>query len=302
VANIGGCLTPLGDPPLFLGYLKGVPFSWTFSLWKEWLTAVMILLALFYVWDTKAYRKETKKDLALDETRREPLRIRGKVNFLFLGLVIAAIVMLNDKFLEAHGLPAQLQWLREVVMVVLAIASWLLDQRFEARRTDASVKSPRERNAFTFAAIIEVGVLFAGIFVTMLPAICYLKAHGGEFGVDQPWQFFWLSGGLSSFLDNAPTYVTYFALGQGLAAEKAMCAASGACVEGVPVAILAAISCGAVFMGANSYIGNAPNFMVRSIAEEAGTPMPSFFGYMFLYSMTILIPVFAIVTFVFFWV
>jgi Na+/H+ antiporter NhaD/arsenite permease-like protein len=286
VANIGGSLTPLGDPPLFLGFLRGVPFLWTFNLWPQWLLTTTIVLTVFYVWDTLAYRHETKADLALDQTQIQPLRIRGKVNFLFLALVLASILCLKDN----------LAWFREPVMVLLAIVSYLLD----ATKTAAGqTQTPREMNKFTFAAIIEVGVLFAGIFVTMLPAICLLKAKGATFGVDQPWQFFWLSGGLSSFLDNAPTYVTYMSLGQGLAQGLNLCAQAGSCVAGVPAAILAAVSCGSVFMGANTYIGNAPNFMVKSIVDEAGVKMPSFFGYM-AYSVGILVPVFLIDTFIFF--
>ncbi|RJO66771.1 MAG: sodium:proton antiporter [Myxococcales bacterium] len=285
VANIGGSLLPIGDPPLFLGFLRGVPFFWTLQLWKEWLATVSLLLVLFYFWDLRAYKKEALLDQLRDKTLVEPLTIRGKINFLFLGGVIASIVLLTD----------HLAWWREPVMVALAIVSYLLDKHYEARRKSPDDKSPREQNFFTFNAIVEVAVLFAGIFVTMLPAICLLKAHGAEFGVDQPWQFFWLTGGLSSFLDNAPTYLTFMSLGQGLN----ICGGDVVCVAGVPVKILQAISVGAVFMGANTYIGNAPNFMVKAIVDEAGVKMPSFLGYM-KYSVGILIPTFLLVTLIFF--
>ena len=296
VANLGGLLTPLGDPPLFLGFLRGVPFFWTFSLWKEWMLSLGLLLAVFYVWDTLAFRKETAADKIRDAHRLEPLSIRGGVNFLFLFAVMISIIILTGP----------LQWVRDPVMVLLAIASYLIDRRHDERRRAhlAFGPSPRLANHFTFHPITEVGVLFAGIFVTMLPAICLLKAHGGEFGVTEPWQFFWLSGGLSSFLDNAPTYVTYFSLAQGLSMERNLCGISGylgACVAetGVPVRILAAVSCGAVMMGANTYIGNAPNFMVKSIVEEARVRMPSFFGYM-AYAIGILVPIFLLLTWLFF--
>jgi Na+/H+ antiporter NhaD/arsenite permease-like protein len=285
VANIGGLLTPLGDPPLFLGFLRGVPFSWTFNLWMEWIVANAILLTIYYIWDSVAYKKETVSDIRRDSIEVQPLRIRGLANFILLGGVIASIVLLKGE---------HLQWFREPAMFTLALISYLMDKKQEAKRPTPAYKSPRERNQFTFHAIIEVGVLFAGIFVTMLPALCLLKAHGSEFGVTEPWQFFWMTGVLSSFLDNAPTYMTYFSLGQGLDLCGSM-----ECVAGVPVEILKAISCGAVFMGANTYIGNAPNFMVKSIVDEAGVKMPSFGGYM-LYSFGILVPIFILLTFIFF--
>jgi Na+/H+ antiporter NhaD/arsenite permease-like protein len=188
--------------------------------------------------------------------------------------------------------------MQQPVMLLLALISFSLDYRSKerARRADQHRhRTPRDHNQFTFAPMIEVGVLFFGIFVTMIPAICLLKAHGAESGITEAWQFFWMTGGLSSFLDNAPTYATYFALGQGV--TKALLASDPNLLvvpaRTGPVAshILAAISLGAVFMGANTYIGNAPNFMVRSICEEARVRMPSFFGYM-LYSGTVLIPTF----------
>ena len=296
VANLGGLLTPLGDPPLFLGFLRGVPFSWTFSLWKEWLLSLALLLAVFYAWDSLAFRKETIADRIRDAHRLEPLSIRGGVNFIFLlGIIVCLVVF------KGH-----LQWFREPIMVLLAIASYLIDRRHDEKRYARRIigPSPRTANRFTFHPMIEVGVLFAGIFVTMLPAICLLKAHGGELGVTEPWQFFWLAGGLSSFLDNAPTYVTYFSLAQGLSMDKNLCGMAGhlgACVAGtgIPMKILAALSCGAVMMGANTYIGNAPNFMVKSIVEEARVKMPSFIGYMG-YSIGILIPLFLLLTLIFF--
>jgi len=263
VSNIGGMLTPLGDPPLFLGYLAGVPFTWTLRLWRPWLTMILILLATYFVWDTIQHRRESRAALRLDHTRLQPLRIHGGVNGLWLAGVVAAVALLHAP-------------LREFVILGLAALSLWLTPR-EIRRA----------NQFTALPMVEVAVLFIGIFLTMIPALELLHLRGAELGVREPWQFFWAAGGLSSFLDNAPTYLTFLALaqGQGLPGE----------VVGVPHSILAAISLGSVAMGANSYIGNAPNFMVKAIAEAAGVRMPSFLGYT-VYSGAVLLPVFGLVT------
>lgn len=267
VSNVGGCLTPLGDPPLFLGYLQGVPFLWTFRLAPVWGFTTALLLAIYFVWETRLHRREPPERLRLDATRVKPIRLVGVSNLALLGGIVAAAA-----FLDAP-------W-RELVMVTLAGLSMAV--------TSGHI---RHANHFSFHPIIEVAVVFAGIFLTMIPALDILRVRGAELGVSHPWQYFWATGALSSFLDNAPTYLTFLALGQGqnLAPE----------VVGVPHDILVAISLGAVFMGANSYIGNGPNFMVRSIAESRGVKMPSFGGYM-LYSGTILIPVFVLVTLLFF--
>jgi Na+/H+ antiporter NhaD/arsenite permease-like protein len=267
VSNIGGMLTPLGDPPLFLGYLQGVPFSWTLRLWGPWLTMTTALLVLYYAWDCRQHARETKAALGRDHTQITPLRIRGALNGLWLVGVVAAVASLRAP-------------VREVAILALAgISLW---------RTPKTI---RRANEFTSAPMVEVAVLFLGIFLTMIPALELLHVRGGELGVREPWQFFWATGALSSFLDNAPTYLIFLALAQslGLPAE----------VVGVPHVILAAISVGAVGMGANTYIGNAPNFMVKAIAEAAGVRMPSFFGYM-AYSGAVLLPLFAIVTLLFF--
>ena len=267
VSNIGGCLTPLGDPPLFLGYLAGVPFAWTLRLLPEWLFTVVLVLAVYVVWDRRERAREAAADLKRDFYEVRPLRIAGKDNLVLLAGVLAAVALL------------QAPW-RELVILGLAWLSY--------SRTDRAL---HEANRFTFRPILEVAALFAGIFVTMLPALDLLRARGAELGVREPWQFFWASGMLSSFLDNAPTYLTFLALARGLGLTPE--------VAGVPHEILRAISLGSVFMGANSYIGNGPNFMVRAIAEERGVRMPSFGGYM-VYSGAVLLPIFAIVTLVFF--
>jgi Na+/H+ antiporter NhaD/arsenite permease-like protein len=266
VSNIGGCLTPLGDPPLFLGYLQGVPFAWTFRLAPEWLATTLALLAIYFVWDTRAHGREPRERVRRDRRELQPITIKGRESFFLLGGIV-----LSAAFLSAP-------W-REGVMIALTIVSMA--------RTPERL---RKANHFSFHPILEVAAVFAGIFATMIPALDLLRARGAELGVSEPWQYFWATGMLSSFLDNAPTYLTFLALaqGQGMTPE----------VVGVPHEILVAISLGAVFMGANTYIGNGPNFMVRSIAESRGVRMPSFAGYM-LYSGAILLPVFIVVTFVF---
>jgi Na+/H+ antiporter NhaD/arsenite permease-like protein len=267
VSNVGGMLTPLGDPPLFLGYLQGVPFTWTLGLWPHWLLMVGALLLTYVVWDSRAYAREPREALQRDRVQIEPLRVQGGLNALWLLGVVAAVALLHAP-------------LREIAIVALAgLSLW---------RTPGAV---RRANRFTAGPMVEVAVLFAGIFLTMLPAIEILRTRGGELGVREPWQFFWATGVLSSFLDNAPTYVTFLALAQGLGLARE--------VVGVPASLLAAISVGAVAMGANTYIGNAPNFMVKAIAEEAGISMPSFLGYL-RYSAAVLIPLFLLVTLVFF--
>jgi Na+/H+ antiporter NhaD/arsenite permease-like protein len=267
VSNIGGMLTPLGDPPLFLGYLRGVPFVWTFRLWAPWLLMSAALLALYVAWDAREYAREPLAAIRRDRARVEPLRVRGAANVVGLVGIVLAVALLHAPF-------------REAVIVLLAALSLRLTPR-EIRRA----------NRFTAAPMVEVAVLFFGIFLTMIPALELLHVHGAALGVRTPAQFFWATGALSSFLDNAPTYLTFLALGQSLGLADQ--------VVGVPHAILAAISVGAVAMGANTYIGNAPNFMVKAIAEEAGVPMPSFFGYL-RYTAAILVPLFALVTVVFF--
>ena len=303
VANIGGSLLPVGDPPLFLGYLFGVPFFWTLRLWPLWLTEVALLLTIFYVWDTWAYSKETKEDLRRDLREQKPLKVHGKINLVLILGVLCSVIFFRAY--EVNGTVIDLSWMQQPFMILLALISFVLDTQSKQKahkRGHTQFKSPREYNYFTFYAMIEVALLFIGIFITMTPAICLLKAHGAETGVRHAWQFFWMSGGLSSFLDNAPTYATYFALGQGVTKGLLTSAANLPVVAATtgPIAeeILMAISAGSVFMGANSYIGNAPNFMVKSICEEAKVKMPSFFGYM-LYSGSILVPSFLLIMFIY---
>jgi Na+/H+ antiporter NhaD/arsenite permease-like protein len=266
VSNIGGSLTPLGDPPLFMGLIKGVPFFWTLRLFPMWAVMVAGVLAIFYILDRHHYHREESRDLIRDRRRIVPLHVTGTINFLWIAGVIAAIFLPFPQ--------------REGVLILMSVMSLLTTKR--QCRTD---------NKFTYSPILEVAILFAGIFVTMIPALLILNARGVELGITQPWHFFWATGSLSSFLDNTPTYLAFFSMAQGLGLNGDM--------MGIPTIFLKAISAGAVFMGANSYIGNGPNFMVKAIAEEYKLKMPSFFGYM-TYSCAVLIPLFIVVTLVFF--
>ena len=259
-------LTPLGDPPLFLGYLRGVPFFWTLRLLPIWLIANAYLLALFLAIDSRAHRRETRAALRADATRLESLRVKGLGNVALL-LVVAASALLPSPF-------------REIVMLACAAASYL-----------STPRGYHTHNAFTFEPVAEVAILFAGIFITMVPALEMLRSHGGALGITEPWQFFWLTGGLSSVLDNAPTYLTFLSLAQGFE--------QGGPVAGVSHGVLAAISAGAVLMGANTYIGNGPNFMVKAMAEHRGVLLPSFIGFA-VRSLLVLMPLYLLLTLVFF--
>jgi Na+/H+ antiporter NhaD/arsenite permease-like protein len=291
VSNCGGLLTPLGDPPLFLGFLKGVPFDWTLRLWPEWLLVNGALLVIFNVWDQIALAREERErpGSQLEQVmQHEPLGIEGAGNLAFLAAIVA-VIFASGSGLGSGGAPWPFGVQEGLMLGITLLAYW------------STPSGIRAKNAFGFGPILEVAVLFAGIFVTMAPALLLLNANARQFGLSEPWHFFWATGLLSSFLDNAPTYLTFAATACGL---------DGVALEGRYLAqylalgpgaaeTLAAISTGAVFMGANTYIGNGPNFMVKAIAEENGVSMPSFFGYM-AYSGGVLIPLFALATLLFF--
>ncbi len=292
VSNTAGLLTPLGDPPLFLGFLKGVPFEWTLRLWKEWLLVVGLLLVVFNLLDQAIFQREEAAlpGSQLEEAmQHEPIGVSGWRNLWLLAGVVAIVLAKGQGWFNGGEV-----WAfgpQEVGLIALGVTS-----------VQITPKEIHARNGFGFGPIIEVAVLFLGIFVTMIAPLKLLNTHGGELGLTAPAQFFWASGLLSSFLDNAPTYLTFAAAAAGNAGVNASGArylgdflASGPAAE----LILAAISCGSVFMGANTYIGNGPNFMVKAIAEENGVQMPSFFGYM-KWSGAVLLPIFVVVTLVFF--
>jgi Na+/H+ antiporter NhaD/arsenite permease-like protein len=303
VANIGGALTPLGDPPLFLGFLRGVPFFWTLSLVEEMLLVAGLVLAVYVAWDAWLWKKEAP------EVRQQPagharhgetgrLRIEGGHNAIFLAGVLLAVVVSgvwHPGEVSVLGIRQGIQNLaRDAFSIVMLAASWL-----------TTSKAVRKANGFSWGPIQEVAILFAAIFATIIPALAILKAgeHGALAGlirgVRTPAEFFWATGILSSFLDNAPTYLTFLSTALGrlypeMAEREAilrLIAEHGA--------FLQAIATGAVFMGANTYLGNAPNFMVKAIAEEAGVEMPSFLGFL-KYSVLVLVPVFLLATWIFF--
>ena len=293
VSNIGGSLTPIGDPPLFLGFLRGVSFGWTLThLWPETLFASITLLALFFALDSWLYAKEGV--VAADPTPGSKLAVTGLINLVLIAVAISAVILSGiwkpGVSFEIFDTKLDLQNLvRELVMIAVTLASLALTKNAD-----------RELNGFEWGPIEEVAKLFAAIFITIVPVMAMLAAgKNGAFaplvalvtnanGTPDNVAFFWLTGALSSFLDNAPTYLVFFELAGGNAPQLMTDMAM----------TLAAVSLGAVFMGANTYIGNAPNFMVYAIARRAGVKMPSFFGYM-LWSGAILIPLFVAITFLF---
>jgi len=299
VANIGGSLTPLGDPPLFLGFLHGVPFFWTFNIIAETGMVAGLLLVIYFLLDLYWWRKETHAAQQPHEGPKERLKIEGLHNLIFLGGILGGVLlsgMWHPGQVNILGVHQHIENIvRDGILIVMGLLSMVTTRR-----------QIREDNGFTWFPIQEVAYLFAGIFMTIVPALAILKAgeHGALAGlvkaVNDPVHFFWATGILSSFLDNAPTYLTFLntALGRffpGMPERQAIHE-----LIAHHELFLKAISTGAVYMGANTYIGNAPNFMVKSIAEENGVEMPSFFGYMLKYSLVFLIPTFILVTFVFF--
>jgi Na+/H+ antiporter NhaD/arsenite permease-like protein len=301
VSNIGGALTPIGDPPLFLGFLKGVPFFWIISRVSViWLLTIGMVLLVFYLMDIYSFQKESMK-VQKTATEVEEPEVTGLHNIVFLFIILASV------FIER---PAPLM-LREVIMWSAAIASFVTTK-----------KEIHEKNDFNFIPIKEVAILFAGIFATMIPALDWLELNAASIGIVTPGQYFWGSGMLSSVLDNAPTYLNFLTAAFGLHGANVdnmqhmhlMLGLTTPAVVGLPNPLhpgameitaqtwryIQAISIGSVFFGANTYIGNGPNFMVKSIAEQAGIKCPSFFGYIVRYSLPILIPIYAIVWYFFF--
>ena len=284
VCNIGGALTPIGDPPLFLGFLQGIPFEWTLKLTPMWAFSITIVLGVFYALDRYLMEGEPPKGGI------PSIKIEGGLNLLLLLGVVGSVIMSGVLHFETVIPVGKLgvihipNLMRDGLMVMLALISLAITH-----------KDTREKNNFNYDPILEVAYLFIGIFTTMIPALMLLNARGGELGLTTPAAYFWVTGVLSAFLDNAPTYLTFLATAMGsLGVEKAIDMTVGAEREG----ILLGISAGAVFMGAMTYIGNGPNFMVKAIAESEGLKMPSFIGYL-LYSTIILVPVFVLVTLIF---
>lgn len=295
VSNIGGSLTPVGDPPLFMGFTHGVPFAWSFHTAPVLLVNVILLSAIYMIIENKAYKQDVAEGcLPPVADTEDKLRIEGAHNFIFIACIVVAVILSGTlgNFAEVfnHGIEVEekvvLSYATMVEIVIILVAALL---SFKTTK-----KQTRLDNNFSWAAIEEVAVLFIGIFITMIPALLILSARGGELGITENWQMFWMTGILSSFLDNTPTYLVFFETALSLKATTTLIG-----TVAIPQTMLLAISCGAVFMGANTYIGNAPNFMVKSVAEENGIKMPSFFGYM-IWSIRYLVPVFLVDTILFF--
>lgn len=301
VSNMGGCLTPIGDPPLLMGFMRGVPFFWSLHLFPVLLFNMVILLFIFYHLDKRNYRKDIaegrKPDISKPGTE---FRIDGLHNIIFLIMIVAAVILSGvlpgmSAFQDAAGNVRGIHIFGEVSLSFPSLIEIVLILLAAFLSFKTTKKEIRTRNHFTWGAIQEVAVLFIGIFITMQPALMLLKAVGPNLGLTEPAQMFWATGALSSFLDNTPTYLVFLTTAGTLGFTGGISTTLGM----LPEKMLSAISCGAVFMGANTYIGNAPNFMVKSISDENGVNMPSFFGYM-LWSVSILIPVFIIDMLVFF--
>lgn len=287
VANCGGLLTPLGDPPLFLLYLRGADFSWFMQVYPQWMFVGIVLLALYFVWDSVLIRREPAELRQRDMNEHEPIRISGLINFLWLGAIIAAVIFLNRAYIPAmgdHHAPLYVQFLREIVLLLIIGLSML-----------TTSKAIRQANHFSWGPIAEVAILFIGIFTTMTPALLYLGEHAPALGMTEPWQFYYATGALSSFLDNAPTAVAFYTVATGLPIPEGTML-----IAGIPELLLKAIALGSVFFGAMTYIGNGPNFMVKAIAESEGVKMPSFFGYMVRFSLIVLLPIYIVTQLIFF--
>ncbi|MCI0449619.1 MAG: sodium:proton antiporter [Chlorobi bacterium] len=270
VSNVGGALTPIGDPPLFLGFLKGIPFFWVIDkvFWK-WLTALLALLIVFYIFDYINFKRQPEKLEEREIKAKEKIELKGWYNFLLLAVVIASVFITEPLFL------------REAIMLSTAFISYKL--------TNNEI---HKRNHFDFHPIKEVAWLFIGIFITMTPALELLRLHSSELGITSPSQYFWFTGFLSGFLDNAPTYLTFLTAAMGVYGLNINDLSDVLFFIAQHERHVVAISISAVFFGAMTYIGNGPNFMVKSIAAHQKVDTPSFFGYMLKYSIPILIPLF----------
>jgi Na+/H+ antiporter NhaD/arsenite permease-like protein len=282
VANCGGLLTPLGDPPLFMMYLRGAPFTWFFHLAPEWFVTNILLLIIYFFVDTYYYKKEPASAITRDESNIRPIKIEGKRNFIFLVGVVLAVAFLNEQYLSFVNINPYFKFIREAVIILMAY----LSMQF-------TPKLLRTSNNFTWHPIEEVAYLFLGIFITMVPCLLYLESNAKTLGIESASQFYFYTGMLSSFLDNTPTAVTFHSLALGLGEN------SGLLVAGISEQLLKAICIGAVFFGSMTYIGNGPNFMVKAVAEENNIKMPDFFSYIFKFSIIVLLPVFILVELLF---
>ena len=284
VANCGGILTPLGDPPLFLLFQKGTPFGWFMGMTPEWLATGLLMLAVYYALDSKFYKKESEERIQADKEEVERVTYTGLINLIWLACVVLSTMFINKTYIPAMGepdAPFYLKLLREWAFVLIIILSLVTTK-----------KKVRKDNNYNWTPILEVACVFCGIFATMIPALMYLKQN--PLPITEPWQFVYCTGFLSAFLDNAPTAMVFHTTATTLADPGA-----ANLVAGVSEPLLRAISMGAVFFGSLTYIGNGPNFMVKSMAEQSGVRMPSFFTYMFKFSLIICLPIYILVQLIF---
>lgn len=282
IANCGGLLTPLGDPPLFMMYLRGAPFAWFLKLFPEWLFTNVVLLIIYFFVDTYYHKKESARALEADKTYIKPIKIEGKINFIWLAGVVLSVAFLNEQYLPFIKENHYYTFIRECVIIMMSIFSLLFTPNLL-----------RVSNNFTWEPIKEVAYLFLGIFITMVPCLLFLETNASHLGINSTSQFYFYSGALSSFLDNTPTAVTFHSLALGLGVT------SGNLVANIPEEFLKAISVGSVFFGAMTYIGNGPNFMVKAVAEENNIKMPDFFSYIFKFSLIVLLPIYILVDLLF---
>ena len=287
VANCGGILSPLGDPPLFLLYLRGAHFGWFMKMVYEWLIVGGSLLTIYYIIDRYIYyKKEETAAIMADFREKTDITFKGKFNIILLVGVILSVLYLNPSRIPEMGeesAPIYIKFLREIVLIGITLLSLLTTR-----------KKVRKENHFKWEPIIEVAVIFIGIFATMTPALLFLSQNAARLGLTEPWQFFYASGTLSAFLDNSPTAVAFHTVAQAIPTPENI-----PMVAGANELILKAIALGSVFFGAMTYIGNGPNFMVKSIAEQEGVKMPDFFGYMIKFSLVILLPIYIIIQLIF---
>ncbi|HRP02040.1 MAG TPA: sodium:proton antiporter [Candidatus Kapabacteria bacterium] len=289
VANCGGLLTPLGDPPLFMMYLRGVDFLWFLTMWKEWIVANGLLLIIYFVVDTYYVKKEPDEIIRYEQNSKEKISISGKLNFLFLLGVLLAVALINSNNMHIIKEIPNLAFLRELVLIAMSGLSLYF-----------TAKTVRKDNNFTWEPIEEIAFIFLGIFVTMVPALEYLKINAVSLGIQSPEQFYYFTGLLSSLLDNTPTAVTFYNLELGLIqASPEFLQTATKIVAGITETTMIAICNGAVFFGAMTYIGNGPNFMVKAIAESQGIKMPDFFAYIYKFSLLVLLPIFILIQILF---
>jgi Na+/H+ antiporter NhaD/arsenite permease-like protein len=270
-------------------YLRGAGFGWFFSLWPIWAVVNGLLLLIYFFTDMYYYKKESETAVKWDKAKIQPIKVKGLVNFIWLGGVVLAVAFINPNTLSFVSSNHPSSYLREIAILVMALLSLVLTKQYI-----------RKANLFSWDPILEVTYLFLGIFITMVPCLLYLQHNAALLNVQVPHKFYYATGALSSFLDNTPTAVTFYYLAMGLVQGNPALLQNTTVIAGLPEAFLAGISVGAVLFGSMTYIGNGPNFMVKAIAESQGVKMPDFFSYMYKFSLIVLLPIFILIQLLFF--